>query len=68
MTKPNKKFDAVAMMRENRDRISSEIAGMTLEEEIAWLASRDLKDPFLSRLRDRATLKRNTRKTETPRR
>lgn len=54
MSKAKKKFDAVAMMRAARDRISAEIAGMTLEEELKWLASQTLEDPFLKRLRDRA--------------
>ena len=54
MSKTEKKFDAVAMMRSIRDRVSAEIEGMTLEEELAWLASQELKDPFLKRLRDRA--------------
>ena len=54
MIKTEKKFDAVAMMRSIRDRISAEIDGMTLEEELAWLAAQELKDPFLKRLRDRA--------------
>jgi hypothetical protein len=54
MSRPTKKFDAVAMMREARDRISAEIEGMTLEEELKWLASQDLQDPLLRRLRDRA--------------
>ena len=27
---------------------------MTLEQELAWLASQELKDPFLKRLRDKA--------------
>ena len=54
MIKTEKKFDAVAMMRSIRDRISVEIDGMTLEEELAWLAAQELKDPFLKRLRDRA--------------
>jgi hypothetical protein len=54
MRRTEKKFDAVAMMRSIRDRISAEIEGMTLEEELTWLASRELKDPFLKRLRDRA--------------
>jgi hypothetical protein len=42
------------MMRSIRDRVSAEIEDMTLEEELAWLASQELKDPFLQRLRDRA--------------
>ena len=54
MSKTEKKFDAVAMMRSIRDRISAEIEGMTLEEELAWLAAQELKDPFLKRLRDGA--------------
>lgn len=54
MSKTKKKFDAVAMMRAARDKISAEIKGMTLEEELKWLASQELQDPFLKRLRDRA--------------
>lgn len=54
MSRTEKKFDAVAMMRTIRDRISTEIEGMTLEEELEWLASQELEDPFLKRLRDRA--------------
>lgn len=55
MTRTEKNFDAVQMMRAIRDRLSAEIEGMTLEEELAWLASQELQDPFLKRLRDRAT-------------
>jgi hypothetical protein len=55
MNKAEKSFDAVAMMRSARDRISAEIEGMTLEEELKWLASQDLDDPFLRRLRERST-------------
>jgi hypothetical protein len=54
MSKTEKKFDAVAMMRSARDKISAEIEGMTLEEELKWLASQEVKDPLLKRLRDRA--------------
>lgn len=54
MSRTEKKFDAVAMMRSARKKISAEIEGMTLDEELAWLASQELKDPFLRRLRDRA--------------
>jgi hypothetical protein len=32
-----KPFDAVQTMREIRDRISREIAGMTFEEEKRWM-------------------------------
>ncbi len=54
MSKAEKKFDAVALMRAARDKISTEIEGMTLEEELKWLASQELHDPFLRRLRERA--------------
>lgn len=54
MSKAEKDFDAVAMMRSARDKISAAIEGMTLEEELQWLASQDLPDPFLKSLRDRA--------------
>ena len=59
MSKTEKTFDAVAMMRSIRDKISAEIQGMTLEEELEWLASQELKDPFLQRLRDRAAQQRD---------
>lgn len=54
MSRKKKEFDAVAMMRSIRERISAEIQGMTLEQELAWLASQDIQDPFLKRLRDKA--------------
>ena len=54
MSKTAKTFDAVAMMRVARDNLSAEIEGMTLEEELKWLAAHDLQDPFLKRLRDHA--------------
>jgi len=54
MNRTEKKFDAVAMMRSARDKISTEIEGMTLEEELRWLAAQELNDPFLRRLRERA--------------
>jgi hypothetical protein len=54
MSRTEKKFDAVALMRVARDEISAEIEAMTLEEELKWLASQEIDDPFLKRLRDRA--------------
>ncbi len=59
MDKPVKKFDSVEMMREIRDKISSEIEGMTLEEELKWLASQELDDPTLKHLRERAAQQTN---------
>jgi hypothetical protein len=55
MNKTKKGFDAVAMMRSIRDKVSTDIEGMTLEQELAWLASQKLSDPFLKRLRDDAS-------------
>ena len=54
MGETKKRLDAVAMTRAARDKISAEIEGLTLEEELQWLASRDLRDPVLERLRGRA--------------
>ena len=53
MSEIKKKFDAVEMMRKVRDKISAEIEGMTLEEELEWLATQELEDPFLKRLQRR---------------
>jgi hypothetical protein len=49
-----KSFDAVATVREIRDRITTQIVGMTLEEQLEWMAAQDLGDPFLDRLRNKA--------------
>ena len=54
MSRAEKRFDPVAMMRPIRARISAVIEGMSLEEELHWLASQELQDPFLKRLRNRA--------------
>ena len=54
MAKTEKEFDSVEMMRSARDGISTQIEGMNLEEELEWLASQEIADPFLKRLRDRA--------------
>ena len=60
MNKTEKSFDAVAMMRAARDKISAEIDGMTLEDELRWLASQKLEDSFLKRLRDRVAQQADT--------
>ena len=54
MSSTEKKFDAVAMMRSAREKISAEIKHMTLEEDFEWLVSQEIEDSFLRRLRDRA--------------
>jgi len=54
MNSHEKAFDAVATVREIRDRISAQIAGMTLDEQLEWMASQPVGDPFLERLRNKA--------------
>lgn len=51
MTSAKGNYDAVQAMRAVRDKVSADIQGMTAGEEIAWLASRKLNDPFLEKLR-----------------
>lgn len=51
MVESKKSFDAVEMMRSIREEVSAQIEGMTLEEELEWLASQNLGDPYLERLR-----------------
>ena len=51
MSNLRKKFDAVESMRAIRDKLSAQIECMTLEEELAWLASEELNDEYLERLR-----------------
>ena len=66
MSKSEKNFDSVAMMRTARDLISTQIEGMSLEEELKWLASQELRDPFLKRLRDRVAQRGNARDASSP--
>lgn len=54
MSSTKKKFDAVEMMRSIRAELSSQIEGMTLEEQLEWLAEQELEDPVLRRLREKA--------------
>ena len=53
MSNVKKSFDAVEMMRSIRSKISAQIQGMTLKEELEWLAAQKLEDPFLTRLQKR---------------
>jgi len=50
MSKGEKEFDSIAMMRSMRDRISEQLEGMTREERLNWLASQEPRDPLLKRL------------------
>ncbi len=68
MSSTKKKFDAVEMMRSIRDKLSAQIEGMTLEEELEWLASQELEDPFLERLRKKAAQQGDAADAVPPRR
>ena len=54
MNSAPKTFDAVKVMRAIRDDLSDQIKGMSLEEELEWLAKQKLDDPLLRRLREKA--------------
>ncbi len=66
MSSKAKGFDAVALMRAERERLSAAIESMTLDEELAWLASQDLQDPLLNHLRDRAARRSPRAKAQPP--
>lgn len=57
-----KQFDCVGYMREARDRISAEIAGMNHDDLMRWVRSYRHSDPLLA---DLAT--RPSESTEGPR-
>lgn len=61
MTESSKKVDAVSLMRSARDSMSRRTACMTPEEELDWLASERLSDPFLERLRERGVQQASAR-------
>ena len=63
MKNKKKKFDSVEMMRSIRAKLSVQIEGMTREDELDWLASQELKDPFLERLRRKAAQQDRTNET-----
>ena len=55
MSKPvSKTFDCVQSMRQIRDRLSAEIAGMNHDEMVRWLRAHQYTDPMLQRLAERA--------------
>ncbi len=54
MNNIRKTFDAVKVMRALRDDLSNQIRGMSLEEELEWLAKQKIDDPILRRLREKA--------------
>ena len=64
----SKSFDCVQTMRQIRDRLSKEIAGMNHEEMIRWLRSQRYSDPFLQRLADKAAHQGDAPAAAPPRR
>ena len=55
MSKPSAKiFDCVRNMRQNRDRLSAEIADMIYDELAKWLRVHQYSDPLLQRLAEKA--------------
>ena len=46
-------FDCVKTTREIRDRLGVELAGMSPEDRVQWLNTRDFSDPLLRRLVNR---------------
>ena len=52
-TREKKEFDCVKTTREIRDRLSVELAGMSPEDRVQWLNSRDFSGPLLRRLVNR---------------
>ena len=55
MSKPSTKiFDCVRNMRQNRDRLSAEIADMIYDELAKWLRVHQYSDPLLQRLAEKA--------------
>ena len=49
-----KTFDCVQSMRQVRDRLSAEIAGMSYDELVTWLRAHRYEDPLLQRLAESA--------------
>jgi len=62
-----KDFDCVASMREIRDEISAELAGMSGDELHRWFDSREYTDPILRRFASLAKRPEN-RTNERPKR
>jgi len=63
----SKSFDCVQTMRQIRDRLSKEIAGMNHEEMLRWLRSQRYSDPFLQRLADKAAQQGDAAAAASPR-
>jgi hypothetical protein len=55
MSEPSSKpFDCVESMRQIRDGLSAEIAGMSYDELTHWLRAYQYSDPVLQRLAEKA--------------
>ncbi len=63
-----KSFDCVQTMRQIRDQLSKEIAGMNHEELVRWLRSQRYSDPFLQRMAGKAAQQGDAAAAASPRR
>ena len=50
----SKAFDCVQSMRQARDQISAQIAGMSHDELVGWLRAHRYADPFLQSFAEKA--------------
>ncbi|MEW6746818.1 MAG: hypothetical protein AB1486_29100 [Planctomycetota bacterium] len=50
----SKTFDCVQSMRQARDKLSAEIAGMSYDEVVQWLRRHRYTDPVLQSLAEKA--------------
>ena len=55
----SKAFDCVQSMRQAREKLSAEIAGMTYQELVQWLRDHRYTDPVLQRLAEKAVQQAN---------
>ena len=49
-----KAFDCVQSMRQARDKLSAEIAGMSYDDLVKWLRAHRYTDPLLQQLAEKA--------------
>jgi len=59
MNETPKTFDCVESMRQARDKLSAEIAGMSYDELVEWLRRHRYSDPLLRDLAEKAGQQRD---------
>lgn len=55
-------FNCVQSMREARDRLNTEISGMSYDDLVKWLRTHHYEDPVLQRLAEKAAQEGNARR------